>query len=156
MTKKINLGDTIPSFSIIDCEGNELTDQDLIGIPVVLYFYPKDDTPGCVSEACSFRDHMDMLDALDVMVIGVSPDSAESHQKFENKYDLNFTLLPDENLELCRKFGVVKEVNGKTSIERTTFIINLEGKIHWLERPVLVDNHVERILDALHTLEMEY
>lgn len=156
MGQKLKVGDTIPSFLITDCEGNELSDQDLIGIPVVLYFYPKDDTPGCTKEACAFRDHMSTLDALDVMVIGVSPDNADSHQKFETKYDLNFTLLPDENFELGRKFGVVKENKDKPSIIRTTFIINPEGKIHWLESPVNVDNHIERVLEAMHSLNVEF
>lgn len=156
MIQKIKVGDSIPSFAIKDCEGNELTDQDLIGIPVVIYFYPKDDTPGCTKEACSFRDHMGTLDALDVMVIGVSPDSPDSHQKFETKYQLNFTLLPDEKFELSQKFGAVKETNGHLSIERTTFIINPEGKIQWMEQPVKVENHVERIIEALHSLNVEY
>jgi peroxiredoxin Q/BCP len=146
MTYSVNVGDTIPSFKIKDNEGYEVTDDDLVGSPLVIYFYPKDDTPGCTKEACSFRDHIEQFDGLDTLVIGVSPDNGESHEQFSAKYNLNFTLLSDPNLEICRKFDVRKGVMG---IERTTFVIDGEGIIRWIERPVTVGGHVERVIQAL-------
>lgn len=149
MTYSLNVGDTIPAFKIIDKYSEELTDEDLIGSPVVIYFYPKDDTPGCTKEACSFRDNMQRLQAMDVLVIGISPDNEDSHEKFSQKYDLNFTLLADERYELCKKFDVRK---GLLGIERTTFVIDEEGIIRWIERPVSVSGHVDRIIKALEDL----
>jgi len=157
MDYKINIGDAIPDFNAKDEEGYELTAEDLLGTPVVLYFYPKDDTPGCTKEACSFRDSMERLDQADVLVIGVSPDSAESHQKFIEKHRLNFSLLSDESHDLSKRFDVLKETeaNGQTklSYERTTFLIDRDGIVRWLERPVTVDGHVDRVLAALKLIQ---
>ncbi len=149
MSYTVNIGDRIPSFSIKDNEGDELTDDDLIGSPAVIYFYPKDNTPGCTKQACSFRDNMERLDDLETVVIGVSPDDAKSHEKFIKKQNLNFTLIPDENMELCRKFNVKK---GMLGIERTTFVIDSEGIIRWIERPVDVTGHVDRVIHALEEI----
>lgn len=149
MVYKVNIGDAIPAFRIKDNEGYELTDEDLVGSPVVLYFYPKDDTPGCTQEACDFRDNMEKLDLLDVLVIGISPDNAESHDKFTSKYDLNFTLLSDSTKELLRKFDALRDNN----VERTTFVIDADGVIRWIERPVNVKGHVNRVIDAVKELE---
>lgn len=149
MSYTVNIGDTIPAFKIKDNENYELTDEDLIGSPVVIYFYPKDDTPGCTKEACSFRDNMARLESMDVLVIGVSPDNADSHKNFASKHALNFTLLSDSNLELCQKFGVPK---GMLGIERTTFVIDAEGIIRWIERPVSVSGHVDRVIKALEEI----
>ncbi len=153
MSYELNVGDKIPAFSIKDHEGLEIDSDDLIGSPFVLYFYPKDDTPGCTKEACSFRDNMPQLDDLDTLVIGVSPDSADSHVKFMQKYGLNFTLLCDEQLELARKFGAVqeKEKDGQKmlAILRATFVVDSSGTIRWLEKPVSVEGHTERVLQAL-------
>lgn len=149
MAYKLNIGDHLPSFKIKDNEGYELTDEELIGSPVVIYFYPKDDTPGCTTEACSFRDHMPKMDSLDALVIGVSPDSVDSHQNFIEKHDLNFTLLSDDKKELCRKFDVLKD----NSVERSTFVIDSEGIVRWIERPVNVSGHVERVLAALQSID---
>lgn len=125
MSYKIQVGDALPDFAASDQEGNEISSEDFLGSPVVLYFYPKDDTPGCTKEACSFRDNMTDLEAFDVTVIGVSPDNQASHQKFEEKHELNFTLLSDEKQELCNKFGVIqeKQMAGKSymGVERSTF-----------------------------------
>src|SRR5688572_350195 len=126
MDYKINVGDKIPSFKTRDYEGFELDSEDLIGSPFVLYFYPKDDTPGCTKEACSFRDNMERLDELDTLVIGVSPDNAESHARFITKHNLNFTLLCDSEQDLCRKFDVIRESG---QVERTTFVVDYEGII---------------------------
>lgn len=143
---QVQVGDAIPEFKANDQEGFEITTEDLFGSPVVFYFYPKDDTPGCTKEACEFRDNMERLQAYDVVVIGVSPDSGASHQKFINKHSLNFTLLTDENLELSKKFGVTKGILG---IERSTFLIDRDGIIRWLERPVSVSGHVDRVIEAI-------
>ncbi len=153
MTNSIKVGDSMPSFSIHDDEGIEIDSQDLLGSPFVLYFYPKDDTPSCTLEACSFRDNFEKLDELNTMVIGVSPDSAESHANFRHKFGLNFTLFCDHQLELARKFDAVqeKEVDGKKklAILRSTFIIDSSGIIRWIEKPVSVEGHIERVLAAV-------
>lgn len=145
----------IPRFSTKDQEGETIDNDDLIGGPVVLYFYPKDDTPGCTTEACSFRDNMSRIEDMDVLVLGVSPDTPQSHQKFIQKHNLNFTLLSDENKEMAKKFDVLRSVtgpNGETTqkIERTTFVMDANGEIRWIERPVKVEGHVDRVIEALH------
>lgn len=150
MPYNVNVGDAIPAFRIKDNDSYELTDEDLVGSPVVIYFYPKDFTPGCTTEACDFRDHMDQLDMLDVLVLGISPDNAESHDKFTSQYDLNYTLLSDEKLELCKKFDVLREGN---KVERTTFVIDSEGIIQWIERPVNTTDHAKRVIQAVQELE---
>ncbi len=153
MNHQIQVGDAIPEFTAKDQEGNDLDSEDFIGTPVVLYFYPKDDTPTCTKEACTFRDNMDKLTDYDVSVIGVSPDGEASHQKFIDKHQLNFTLLADDDKELCKKFGVIQQsqVHGKPQIgvERTTFLIDRDGIIQWIERPVNVEGHFERVLAAI-------
>lgn len=157
MAYKINIGDSIPSFSALDQEGEVVTSDDLLGNPFVIYFYPKDDTPGCTKEACSFRDNMERLDEQGIIVVGVSPDSVSSHQKFIDKHGLNFTLLADDGKELCKRFDVLqeKDVAGtKTlTIERTTFVVDPHGIIRWIERPVNVEGHVDRVLKALEELQ---
>jgi thioredoxin-dependent peroxiredoxin len=153
MANDIKVGDKVPNFSIKDYEGVELESSDLLGSPYVLYFYPKDDTPGCTTEACSFRDHMEFFDDLETLVLGVSPDSAESHHHFIQKHNLNFTLLCDEHMELAKLFGVTqeKDVNGKkvTGIVRSTFVVNADGVVHWREKPVNVEEHTKRVLEAV-------
>ena len=146
MDYQVKVGDGIPEFSAKDQEGFVIATEDLFGSPVVLYFYPMDDTPGCTKEACSFRDSMERLEAYDVVVIGVSPDNQASHQKFINKHGLNFTLLSDEKGEVAKKFGVPKGLMG---IERTTFLIDRDGIIRWLERPVSVSGHIDRVIEAI-------
>lgn len=152
-SQQMNIGDKIPSFTTIDHEGMEIETEDLIGSPFVIYFYPKDDTPGCTKEACSFRDNMERLDELDTLVIGVSPDSASSHNKFIEKHNLNFTLICDEKMDLARKFGAIQETepNGKKSISivRSTFVVDSAGIIRWIEKPVKVEGHIERVLKAV-------
>jgi len=152
MKYKINVGDSLPQFKIKDQEGFEVTDEDLIGSPLVLYFYPKDDTPGCTKEACEFRDRMDDLDDLNTLVVGVSSDNAESHQKFINKHKLNFTLLCDDQLDLAKKFDTLRE----NSPERTTFVIDSDGIIRWAERPVNLEGHFDRVYEAVQDVAEEY
>jgi peroxiredoxin Q/BCP len=155
MAYKINVGDHIPNFKAIDFNGYEYTAEDMAGGPVVLYFYPKDETPGCTKEACSFRDSLERLEELDALVVGVSPDSPTSHRTFIENHDLNFPLLCDEKLDLSRKFDVIREqdVGGKKNqtFERTTFLIDADGIVRWIERPVNVEGHVDRVLEALKT-----
>lgn len=139
------IGTQIPSFTANDYEGIELESDDLLGSPFVLYFYPKDDTPGCTAEACSFRDAMDSFDDSETTVIGVSPDNAASHIKFMQKHNLNFTLLCDESLDLAHKFGVVQQ--GK--LLRSTFVVDAQGIIRWVESPVDVEGHAKRVLEAV-------
>jgi len=157
MAYKINVGDSIPSFSALDQEGEVVTSDDLLGNPFVIYFYPKDDTPGCTKEACSFRDNMERLDEQGIIVVGVSPDNVNSHQTFIDKHNLNFTLLADDSQELCKRFDVLqeKEVAGKKTlgVERTTYVVDPHGTIRWIERPVNVEDHVERVLKALEELQ---
>lgn len=158
-TQQIKVGDKIPQFTIHDHEGMEIETDDLIGSPFVLYFYPKDDTPGCTKEACSFRDNMEKLDQLDTLVIGVSPDNASSHNKFIDKHELNFTLLCDEDLSLARKFGAIQEVDagGKksTGIQRATFIVDSSGIVRWIEKPVNVEGHADRVIKAVEQLTQQ-
>lgn len=152
MAQSIKIGDIIPDFTAHDHEGMEIEAEDLIGSPFVLYFYPKDDTPGCTKEACSFRDNMDALNDLETLVIGVSPDNAISHNKFIEKHDLNFTLLCDENLSLARKFNVLKD---NQSIIRSTFVVDASGIIRWIEQPVNVEGHAQRVLQAVQQIAQE-
>lgn len=153
----LQVGDRIPSFRLKDGEGEEFTEEDFIGAPLVLFFYPKDDTPGCTKEACSFRDNLSELDSLDVIVIGVSPDTPESHEKFIQKHNLNFTLFSDTTKGLCRTFGVLQEVEKDgviiDKVERSTFLIDYDGTIQWIERPVNVEGHLERVISAVKALE---
>lgn len=154
MTYRINIGDAIPLFRTMDQEEEPITTEDLIGSPVIIYFYPKNDTPGCTKEACSFRDKINEFDSEDTLVIGISPDSSESHVDFMEKHGLNFTLIPDPKLEICKKFDVIRSQN-PVKIERTTFLVDADGIVRWLERPVEVEGHVERVLKALRNLQKE-
>ncbi|MFM7517120.1 MAG: thioredoxin-dependent thiol peroxidase, partial [Pirellula sp.] len=126
------------------------------GSPVVLYFYPKDDTPGCTKEACAFRDRSEELKKLGAVVLGVSPDTPASHTKFRDKYSLNFTLLADESHEVAEKFGAWREKNmyGKKSmgIQRSTYLIDAQGKVAKVWKKVSVDGHDAEVLEALQEL----
>lgn len=149
-------GQPAPDFTLPDQEGKEVSLSSLRGKPVVLYFYPKDDTPGCTKEACAFRDAREEYEEAGALVIGVSPDTPESHQKFIKKYDLTFPLLADMDKEVCQAFGVWKEKNmyGKKSlgVERTTFIIDREGVIRKIFPRVRVDGHSSAVLEVLKGL----
>lgn len=145
MDHPLKIGDRVPAFKVKNQDGNEITEEVLFGIPAVIYFYPKDDTPGCTKEACSFKDNYMNFELTDTLILGVNADSEESHQKFRDKYHLNFPLLSDPNKEMCKSFGVLK--NGQ--IERTTFVINPDGIISWIEKPVNIEGHIHRVLEAL-------
>lgn len=149
----IKEGTKAPAFTLQDQNGNKVSLSDYKGKNVVLYFYPKDDTSGCTKEACQFRDAFPKFAGVDAVIIGVSPDSVESHKKFEQKYKLPFTLLSDEKKTVLEKYGVWKEKSmyGKKymGVERTTFIINAEGKIKSILNKVKVPDHDKQVLEAL-------
>jgi peroxiredoxin Q/BCP len=146
----------VPFFNVTDSQGKKISPESLRGYPFILYFYPKDDTPGCTTEACSFRDIRDQFNPLKAQVIGISPDSDTSHNQFITKHNLNFPLISDPNHELCSLFGVWEEKKtGKKTywgVTRTTFMIDGQGIIRWIEKPVQVNGHAERILEALKNL----
>lgn len=138
----------MPAFKAKDQTDHVFLSEDLLGGPIVIYFYPKDETPGCTKQACSFRDHIETMDEMDAIIIGISPDSPFSHEAFIQNHDLNFTLLSDESKEVCQKFDVLRD----HQLERTTFIVDAQGIIRWIERPVNVEKHSERVLKALHEI----
>lgn len=153
-TKELKVGDPAPDFSLPSTEGGNISLKEYQGKKtVVLYFYPKDDTPGCTKEACSFRDELPKFEKKDTVILGVSLDGLDSHQKFIKKYDLPFTLLSDEAGKVSAAFGVYKEKNmyGRKfwGIERSTFIIGKDGKIKQIFRKVQVDGHAHAILTLL-------
>jgi peroxiredoxin Q/BCP len=151
----LKVGDKAPEFSLPDQSGRKVTLRSLKGQQVVLYFYPKDDTPGCTKEACGFRDSLEAITKADAIVFGVSLDDAASHQKFIAKHRLPFSLLSDEEAEVSKAYGVYKHKNmyGKKywGIERTTFVIDPAGKLKAVFRKVKVDGHLDEVLAALRT-----
>ena len=151
---EIKIGSKAPSFSLPDQNDNIISLKDFAGKKVVLYFYPKDMTSGCTQEACDFRDSFPKFGNIDAVVIGISKDSVKSHRKFMDKYDLPFTLLSDENSDICEKYGVWQEKSmyGRKymGIARTTFIIDEKGKIKKVFPKVKVNGHIEEVLNALN------
>jgi peroxiredoxin Q/BCP len=146
-------GSKAPAFTLPNQDGKKVSLKDFLGKKVVLYFYPKDMTSGCTKEACDFRDHIKLFNNKDVVVLGVSPDSVQSHKKFQEKYNLPFDLLSDESKKVLEKYGVWKEKSmyGKKyfGVERTTFIIDEKGKIKKIFPRVKVDAHIKEVLEAL-------
>jgi thioredoxin-dependent peroxiredoxin len=145
-------GDSAPQFTAKDQNGNDVSLANLSGQRVVLYFYPKDDTPGCTKEACSLRDSFDVFKEKNIKVLGVSNDDEKSHQKFISKYNLPFDLLADTDKSLVEAYGVYGEKNnyGKKymGINRTTFLIDEAGKIVKIFKKVKVDEHADEVLEA--------
>jgi peroxiredoxin Q/BCP len=145
-------GDKAPDFTLRNERGEDVSLSNLRGDKVVLYFYPKDDTPGCTKQACSFRDGFSELKENGIKVFGVSMDDETSHQKFIQKYDLPFNLLVDENHEVADKYGSYgdKQFMGKTytGVLRKTFLIDEEGKIKKIFDKVKVEEHADEVLDA--------
>ncbi len=151
-------GSKAPAFKLPVENGESVGLADYKGKKnIVLYFYPKDDTPGCTQEACDFRDRIKKLEKEDAVVFGISADSPVSHLKFQGKYKLPFSLLSDETRETIKKYGVWKEKSmyGKKymGIERTTFIIDKEGKISRIFPKVKVTGHADEVLEALSLLK---
>ena len=145
-----------PAFSLKSTDGSTVKLADLKGSPVVLYFYPKDDTPGCTKEACAFRDRKSELQKLGAVVLGVSADDVDSHQAFSKKFDLNFPLLADIDHSVAEKYGAWREKNmyGKISmgIQRSTFLIDASGAVARVWKKVSVDGHDQQVIDALTEL----
>jgi thioredoxin-dependent peroxiredoxin len=146
-------GKPAPDFELTSDKGERVKLSDFRGKPVVLYFYPKDDTPGCTKQACGIRDEYGEFQKLDAVVLGVSPDTEESHVKFRDKYQLPFTLLADPEHQVAESYGVwgEKKFAGKTymGINRSTFVIDGEGKVTKAMRGVKPDTHAEKVLAAL-------
>lgn len=144
-----------PDFELPDQNGQLIRLSDYQGFWVLLYFYPKDDTPGCTKEACSIRDHFPDFTKLKVKVLGISVDSVTSHQKFAQKYNLPFTLLADENKEVVQKYGVWQEKNmmGRKYMGtiRTSYLINPDGKIDKVYEKVKPEIHAEQVLSDLQS-----
>lgn len=149
-------GDSLPQFTLPTDGGGQISSDDLAGKAAVIYFYPKDDTPGCTTEAQGFRDHLSAFEAAGVQIIGISKDSIKRHDTFKAKYDLNFTLASDEEGAACEAFGVwVEKKNyGRTymGIERSTFLINSAGVVAKAWSKVRVKGHVEAVLEAAEAL----
>jgi peroxiredoxin Q/BCP len=149
-------GDSVPSFKLPSSSGREVALTDFVGKKIVLYFYPKDDTPGCTAEACDFRDNLKNYADVNAVIIGVSKDPLNSHDKFIKKYELPFELLADTEGKLLDAFGVWKEKSmyGKTfmGVERSTFLIDENGKIVKAWRKVSVPNHVAAVLEEAKSL----
>lgn len=153
MADWIEAGKKAPAFTLKATDGSTVKLSELKGQPVVLYFYPKDDTPGCTKEACAFRDRKDELTALGAVVLGVSPDTVESHVKFSEKFDLNFPLLADKDHKVAEKYGAWREKNryGKVAmgIQRSTYVIDAEGKVAKVWKAVKVDGHDAKVLEIV-------
>ena len=151
-----DVGDTAPAFTLPRDGGDDVSLSDFAGKQVVLYFYPKDDTPGCTKEAIGFTDMVAEFDAAGTVILGVSKDSVKKHDKFVAKHDLKIALLSDEEGDVCERYGtwVEKSMYGKTymGIERSTFLSDGDGKIAQEWRKVRVPGHVDAVLDAVRSL----
>jgi thioredoxin-dependent peroxiredoxin len=152
----LRVGEPAPEFTLPASTGENISLSDFRGKQaVVLYFYPKDDTPGCTKEACSFRDLSAEFAEKGAVILGVSPDSVASHRKFRDKYHLPFTLLADQGAEVATKYGVWKEKSmyGRTfmGVERTTVVIDKEGRVSKVFPKVSVDGHADEVLAAIES-----
>lgn len=145
----LTTGNQAPPFSLLDQDGNTHTLQDYAGRRVLLYFYPKDDTPGCTTEACNFRDGYGEFQDMGLTVLGISGDSVKSHRKFSDKFSLPFPLLSDEDLEVCKAYGVwgKKKFMGRVyeGIKRMSFLIDGEGKILKIYEDVKAKKHAQEV-----------
>jgi len=150
-------GKKAPAVSLKDQDGKKVSLNDFKGKNIVLYFYPKDNTSGCTKEACDFRDDLPDFKKLKAVILGISPDSIESHKKFADKFDLPFRLLSDEKKLVHEKYGVWKEKSmyGRKymGVERSTFIIDKTGKVRKIFRKVKVADHNKEVMEALKELK---
>lgn len=158
MSEWVEAGKKAPDFTLAADDGAKVKLKDLRGKPVVLYFYPRDDTPGCTKEACAFRDRQAELKKLGAVVLGVSADDVASHARFRDKFSLNFPLLADMDHKVAEKYGAWREKNmyGKKSwgIQRSTFLIDADGVVRRVWPKVSVDGHDEAVLESLKSLEV--
>ncbi len=149
----MEIGEKAPEFTSVDQNGEKIALKDFKGKWVVLYFYPRADTPGCTVEACGFRDSFKRIEKTGAVVLGVSPDEAKAQKKFEEKYDLPFTLVADADKTICNLYGVIQEKNmyGKKvmGVARTTFAIGPDGKIKHIFHKVKPEGHAEEVLEYL-------
>lgn len=149
----INIGDKAPDFTLAKNGGADLTLSSLKGKKVVLYFYPKDDTPGCTKEACAFRDSHQVFSNKNTIIIGISKDPVSKHEKFIQKYDLPFSLVSDEEGKVCESYGVWVEKNmyGRKymGIDRATFLIDADGVVQEIWRKVKVTGHIEKVIEKI-------
>ncbi|MBL8818378.1 MAG: thioredoxin-dependent thiol peroxidase [Planctomyces sp.] len=156
MSDWIEEGKKAPAFSLKATDGKTIKLSDLKGQNVVLYFYPKDDTPGCTKEACAFRDRLSEITGLGAVVLGVSPDDVASHVKFTEKFKLSFPLLADVDHAVAEKYGAWREKNmyGKKSmgVQRSTFLIDANGVVVKVWKKVSVDGHDDQVIEALSAL----
>jgi peroxiredoxin Q/BCP len=152
----LDVGDHVPDFVLPTDDGGTLSDVNLKGKTTVLYFYPRDDTPGCTTEAQAFRDSLDDFTSAGVALVGVSADDIESHRKFKSKHGLNFTLASDTDAKLAQALGVWVEKNmyGKAymGMERSTFLVDRNGVIRKIWRKVKVPGHAEEVLEDARRL----
>ena len=146
----------IPTFSLQDQDDNTVTNKDLLGSWALVYFYPKDDTPGCTKEACNFRDGRDMLESYGIRVVGISKDSVKSHKKFAEKYNLDFTLLSDESTKVIEAFGSwkLKKFMGREymGINRDSYLVNPDGEIVKKYEGVNPKTHIAEIFEDYKAL----
>ncbi|MEW9082310.1 thioredoxin-dependent thiol peroxidase [Caldanaerobacter subterraneus] len=153
----VEVGKKAPDFVLPDADGRQVSLSDFLGKNVVLYFYPKDNTPGCTKEAVAFRDSIKAIEDKNAVVIGISLDDEASHRKFIEKYSLPFVLLSDKEAKVSTEYGVYKEKNmygkKKMGIERSTFIIDSKGIVRKIFRKVKVDGHVDQVLKALDEIK---
>ena len=145
----LNIGDTAPDFETVDQDGTKVRLSDFKDEVVVLYFYPKDNTPGCTMEAKNFRDNIDIFKDKGIKVLGVSVDSSESHKKFQDKFNLNFTLLSDKQKDIVKKYGVM----GLATAKRVTYIIK-DGKIVYVYPKVSPKEHAKEVYDKIVELKL--
>ena len=153
---KLSIGDTAPNFTLHDQNGQQHSLADFLGNWVLVYFYPKDDTPGCTKEACALRDNFPQFQKLNMTILGISIDSVKSHDKFVKKYELPFTLLADEKKEVVELYGVwgMKKFMGRSFLgtNRMSFLINPDGKIAKIYEKVKPEVHAEEVLADLEEL----
>ncbi len=149
----LETGATLPAISVADDTGTEVSTADLLGSPLIMYFYPKDDTPGCTNEATQFRDLWERFADRNAQIVGISRDSVASHRRFKTKYDIPFRLLADVDSTLCDAFEVIVEKNmyGKKSkgVQRSTFLFDAAGKLVHVWPKVSVEGHAEDVLSKI-------
>ncbi len=150
MADLLNVGDMAPDFESVDQNGSSVKLSSFKGKPVVLYFYPKDDTPGCTAEACNFRDNYSEYENKGVKVLGVSVDTENSHKKFEQKYGLNFTLVADHSKTIAEQYGTL---SGNTA-KRVTYLIGPDGKIVHVYPKVSPKQHAVEVISRLRELNL--